>query len=60
MPLSDPQRQVILCNKRFRILFAGRRFGKTFVAIQELAKFARFPNQKVWYISPSYRQSKNI
>lgn len=42
MPLSDPQRQVILCNKRFRILFAGRRFGKTFVAIQELAKFARF------------------
>ncbi len=60
MPLTDPQRAVIKCNKRFRVLISGRRFGKTFLAIQEMAKFARFPNQRVWYVSPSYRQSKTI
>jgi len=60
MPLTDPQRAVINCNKRFRVLISGRRFGKTFLAIQEMAKFARFPNQRVWYVSPSYRQSKTI
>ena len=41
MPLTDPQRAVIKCNKRFRVLISGRRFGKTFLAIQEMAKFAR-------------------
>ena len=60
MPLTKPQKEVILCDKRFRVLISGRRFGKTFLAIQEMAKFSRFPNQKVWYISPSYRQSKTI
>jgi hypothetical protein len=60
MPLTQPQQAVISCNKRFRVLISGRRFGKTYLAITELAKFARFPNKKVWYVSPSYRQSKNI
>tara|TARA_R100001377_G_C3194901_1_gene112300 strand:+ start:5690 stop:6895 length:1206 start_codon:yes stop_codon:yes gene_type:complete len=60
VPLTKPQQEVISCEKRFRVLISGRRFGKTFLAINELAKFARFPNQKVWYVSPSYRQSKNI
>ena len=39
MPLSEPQRKVILSDKRFRVLLSGRRFGKTFVALNELAKF---------------------
>ena len=60
MPLTKPQKEVILCDKRFRVLISGRRFGKTFLAIQEMAKFSRFPNQRVWYVSPSYRQSKTI
>ena len=60
MPFTKPQKEVLTSNARFRVLISGRRFGKTFLAINELAKFARFPNQKVWYVSPSYRQSKNI
>ena len=60
MPLTQPQRDVISCDTRFRVLISGRRFGKTFIAINELAKFGRIPNRKVWYVSPSYRQSKNI
>ena len=60
MPLTKPQKEVLTCEKRFRVLISGRRFGKTFLAINELAKFGRYPNKKVWYVSPSYRQSKNI
>ena len=60
MPLTKPQAEVINNPSRFRILITGRRFGKTFLAIHELARFARFPNRKVWYVAPTYRQAKAI
>ena len=60
MGLTNPQKKVINNKARFRVLISGRRFGKTFLAINELARFARFPNKKVWYIAPSYRQAKSI
>ena len=60
MPLTNPQRKVIKNDARFRVLITGRRFGKTFLAINELAKFASKPNQRVWYVAPSYRQAKAI
>jgi len=60
MPLSKPQRQVLDCNKRFRVLITGRRFGKTFLAVTELAKFSRYPKKKCWYVAPTYRMAKDI
>lgn len=33
-------------------------FGKTHLAIRELAKYARFPDRKCWYVAPTYRQAK--
>ena len=60
MPLSKPQKQVLECDKRFRVLITGRRFGKTFLAVTELAKFARYPKKKVWYVAPTYRMAKDI
>jgi len=60
MPLSKPQKEVITNTSRFRVLITGRRFGKTYLAINELAKFARYSNKKVWYVAPSYRQAKSI
>lgn len=60
MPLSAPQKKVIDEKARFRVLITGRRFGKTFLAINELAKFSSIPNQKIWYVAPSYRQAKSI
>ena len=60
MPLTEPQKQVISNKARFRVLITGRRFGKTFLAINELAKFASHPNKKIWYVAPSYRQAKAI
>ena len=60
MPLSSPQKLVIEHDARFRVLITGRRFGKTFLCIQEIAKFASIPKQKIWYVAPSYRQAKSI
>ena len=60
MPLTKPQSEVISNESRFRVLITGRRFGKTFLAINELAKFASKSNQKVWYVAPTYRQAKQI
>ena len=60
MPLSKPQKKILECDKRFRVLITGRRFGKTFLCIQEIAKFARYPKKKVWYVAPTYRMAKDI
>jgi len=45
---------------RFRVLIAGRRFGKTVTAIAEVC-FHALTNEKarVWYIAPTYRQAKS-
>jgi len=58
--LTKPQKAVIESKARFRVLVSGRRFGKTFLAINELAKFARYPKKRVWYVAPTFRMAKQI
>jgi hypothetical protein len=41
--LKSPQWTVFNCDSRFRILVAGRRFGKTYLALVELFRSARAP-----------------
>jgi len=60
MPLSLAQQKIAKSNKRFVCVCAGRRFGKTHLAIRTLAKWASEPNREVWYLAPSYRQAKMI
>ena len=60
MPLTVPQREVFESKARFRVLISGRRFGKTFLAVNELAKFSRYPKKKVWYVAPTFRMAKQI
>ena len=60
MPLSKAQKEVFTSEARFRVLITGRRFGKTFLALNELAKFSRYPKKVVWYIAPTYRMCKDI
>lgn len=58
--LSRPQARVFQCNKRFRVLVAGRRFGKTYLSIAELLRGASWPGFTAWYVAPTYRQAKQI
>ena len=60
MPLSLPQQAIADDTRRFRVVVAGRRFGKTFLSIRELCYYAREPDKEVWYIAPTYRQAKQI
>ena len=60
MRLTNPQKTISNDTARFRVVVAGRRFGKTFLAINELAKFARYPDQKCLYIATTYRQAKGV
>lgn len=60
MKLSLTQNNVAKSKSRFRVVCAGRRWGKTFLAIRELCWHARNPDQNVYYIAPSYRQAKTI
>jgi hypothetical protein len=58
--LKPPQWKVFRCQKRFRVLVAGRRFGKTYLALTELIQAACGPGRKVWYIAPTSKQGKQL
>src|SRR5580692_848701 len=58
--LKPPQWTVFNCDSRFRILVAGRRFGKTYLALVELCRSAWAPGRLVWYVAPTYKQAKRI
>lgn len=46
---------------RFRVLVAGRRFGKSWVAVAEAIYWSiTHPNSLIWIMAPSYRQAKTF
>ncbi len=52
--------EVFRCERRFRVLVAGRRFGKTHLALVELLRAVWGEGKTAWYVAPSYRQAKQI
>jgi hypothetical protein len=58
MPLSSGQSTITGSDARFKVVVAGRRFGKTYLAMREIAKHARLPNKTTFYVAPTYRQAK--
>jgi len=60
MPLSSAQDTVANDPTRFRVVVAGRRFGKTHLSIRELCKHAKEPGREVWYVAPTYKMAKQI
>ena len=61
MKLTPAQSTVANDSSRFKVLVNGRRFGKTHLSIRELCRSAAIkPGSINWYISPSYRMSKQI
>jgi hypothetical protein len=58
--LKPAQWNVFCCDERFRVLVAGRRFGKTYLSLTELCRAAWRPGRKAWYVAPTYRQAKRV
>lgn len=60
LQLHECQVEVFRSTARFRILVAGRRFGKTHLALIEMLMAAQKPGCIVWYVGPSDMQSKRV
>ena len=61
MHLTKPQSKIYSDENRFRVVVAGRRFGKTFLSVTELVTQALKGKRKVcWYVAPTYKAAKEI
>jgi hypothetical protein len=60
MPLSIKQLEIANSTARFRVVLAGRRGGKTFLAMREVCRFASKPNSVVWMLANSRQQIKSL
>jgi len=58
--LHPKQALVFNDHRRFKVVVAGRRFGKTALSRSILTQKAQRPRSKVWYVAPSYRMAKQI
>ena len=61
LSLRWAQGEVFNNEKRFRVLVAGRRFGKSYLSCIELLKAAiSRPGETYFYCAPTYRMAKDI
>ena len=61
LTLRYAQGQVFGSRKRFRVLVAGRRFGKSYLSCIELLRGAiERPGETFFYAAPTYRMAKDI
>lgn len=58
--LHGKQMEVYRSPHRFKVVVAGRRWGKTQLAKISIIKNARIRNRLIWYVAPSYRMAKQI
>lgn len=58
--LHEKQMEVYQARSRFKVVVAGRRWGKTQLAKISMLKFARVKGRLIWYVAPSYRMAKQI
>lgn len=57
--LTDAQREIYDDDSRYRVVIAGRRYGKTFVGVSEcLTRAVREPDTVCWLVSPSFQQGR--
>jgi len=59
--LTPKQNEIAKSTKRFRVINAGRRFGKTILAVEEMIGVAvAKPERRVAYIAPTFQQARDI
>lgn len=58
--VHNGQRTVLNDQRRFKVIVAGRRWGKTQTAATAMLVAARKPKQIIWYVAPTYRMARDI
>lgn len=55
----EGQKKMHFSKARYRIASCGRRFGKTYMAANEIVKHAwENPNHACWWVAPTYQQAR--
>ena len=60
LSLHPKQMEVYKSEARFRVVVAGRRWGKSALSRVLMIRKAQKPRQKIWYVAPTYRMAKQI
>lgn len=59
--LSKPQQKIFMSPKRYKIVNAGRRFGKSFLSGYEiLRQVTKKAGSIIWYVAPTWDMAKKI
>lgn len=58
--LHCKQMEVFQSKARFKVVVAGRRWGKSQLSKILMLKYARIKKRLIWYVAPSYRMAKQI
>lgn len=60
LSLHPKQMLVFKSKARFRVVVAGRRWGKSRLSMVLIVKAAQIRKRKIWYVAPTYRMAKQI
>lgn len=60
LSLHPKQMEVYRSRARYRVVVAGRRWGKTALSRVLIIKHAQKPKRKIWYVAPTYKMAKQI
>ena len=58
--INPIRKEILKDSSRFKVLVCGRRWGKTVLSLMYLMKDQFEPNERRWFITPTYRQGKMI
>jgi hypothetical protein len=58
--VNNMRKEILGDPSRFKVIVAGRRWGKTVLSLMYLLKDAFRENERRWFVTPTYRQGKMI
>ena len=58
--INKDRKEILKHPSRFKVIVAGRRWGKTHLALMWLCMGDIQPNERRWFIAPTYKQGKMI
>jgi hypothetical protein len=58
--VNTTRKEILKDKARFKVIVAGRRWGKTVLSLMYLLKDVFQPNERRWFVTPTYRQGKMI
>jgi len=58
--VNNTRKEILSDASRFKVIVAGRRWGKTVLSLMYLLKDEFQPGERRWFITPTYRQGKMI